>query len=305
MEIFSLTLNQMLYFFTLIVVGYAAKKFKVFSDGFDMVVSRYLSFIVTPAMIIENFYQKFKIDILKEKMYLLLIACVTVFVLFVCAVNLSKLFTKDSYIRKIYTYSLTNANFGYMGYVLIEALFGADALFNMIIFTIPCNIYAFTIGINSFNPDMPKFTFKSLLTPVTVALIAGAVLGLSGIVLPEFVSGSLSGISKTMGPLAMIVTGFIIAKYKFLDIIVNCRIYLASLLRLIIIPSVVVLALKALNIDNSICMIALCTTAMPFGLNGVIFPAAYGQDTKTGASMALISDILAIITIPLLFSLFL
>ena len=305
MEIFNLTLNQMIYFFILILVGYFINRFKVIDGEFDKVISRFLSFVVSPALIIENFYEKFKADVLKENFYLLMIAFLTVIILFTVASFLSKVFTKDSYIRKIYTYSFTNANFGYMGYVLVEALFGADALFKMIIFTIPFNTYAFTIGINSFNPKVSKITIKSMITPVTISLIIGALLGISGIVLPDTVSGAIGGIAGTMGPLAMIMTGFIIAKYNFLEIIKNGRIYLASLIRLIIIPALTVLVMQALKIDNMTIMIALCTTAMPFGLNGIVFPAAYGEDTKTGASMALISDVLAVITIPLLFSLFL
>ena len=305
MEIFNLTLNQMIYFFLLILVGYFTNKFKVIDGEFDKVISRFLSFVVTPALIIENFYEKFKADVLKENGWLLLTAIASVVILFVLANLLSKIFTKDSYIRKIYTYSFTNANFGYMGYVLVEALFGADALFKMIIFTIPFNVYAFTIGINSFNPKVQKITPKSMVTPVTISLIIGAVLGLSGIVLPDTLSNAIGGLAGTMGPLAMIMTGFIIAKYNVVDIVKNLRVFIASIIRLVFIPCLTVLLMKALKIDDTTVMIALCTTAMPFGLNGIVFPAAYGEDTKTGASMALISDILAIITIPLMFGLFL
>lgn len=304
MEIFSLTLNQMIYFFILILVGYCVNKFKIIDGDFDRIISKFLSFVVTPALIIESFYEKFKINVLKENFILLIIAIITVVLLFILANILSKLFTKDLYIRKIYTYSFTNANFGYMGYVLVEALFGANALFKMIVFTIPFNIYAFTIGINSFNPNIQKITVKSMVTPVTISLVIGAVLGLSGIVLPDTVNNAIGSLSDTMGPLAMIMTGFIIAKYNIFEIMKNSGVILASLIRLIVIPLCVVFIMKIFKTDRLTLMVALCTTAMPFGLNGIVFPAAYGQDTKTGAAMALISDILAIITIPVMFGLF-
>ena len=303
MEIFSLTLNQMIYFFLLILVGYFVKKFKVIDGEFDKVISRFLSFVVSPALIIENFYEKFKINVLKENFWLLLIAVITVILLYLFANLLAKIFTPDSYIRKIYTYSFTNANFGYMGYLLVEALFGADALFKMIVFTIPFNFYAFTIGINSFNPKVQKITLRSMITPVTISLVIGAILGLSGINLPDTIENAIGATAGTMGPLAMIMTGFIIAKYDILDILKNYRIYIASIVRLVVIPVIVVFLMKMLKINEITIMIALCTTAMPFGLNGIVFPAAYGQDTKTGASMALISDIMAVITIPILFGL--
>ena len=40
----------------------------------------------------------------------------------------------------------------------------------------------------------------------------------------------------------------------------------------------------------------------PLGLNTVVFPAAYGGDTSTGASMAMISHTLCVITIPIMYA---
>jgi len=40
---------------------------------------------------------------------------------------------------------------------------------------------------------------------------------------------------------------------------------------------------------------------MPLGLNTIVIPAAYDSDTTIGASMALISNFLALITIPVVF----
>jgi len=49
-----------------------------------------------------------------------------------------------------------------------------------------------------------------------------------------------------------------------------------------------------------LCMFAFGT---PLGLNTVVFPAAHGGDTSTGASMAMISHTLSVLTIPLLYAL--
>ena len=59
-----------------------------------------------------------------------------------------------------------------------------------------------------------------------------------------------------------------------------------------------------MDTNDSIVMLTLCATAMPLGLNTVVFPAAYGGDTTPGASMALISHLMSIITIPIMFTLF-
>ena len=42
---------------------------------------------------------------------------------------------------------------------------------------------------------------------------------------------------------------------------------------------------------------------MPLGMNTIIFPAAYGGDLTTGASMAVISNIVGLISVPVILSL--
>ena len=107
-----------------------------------------------------------------------------------------------------------------------------------------------------------------------------------------------------MSPLAMILTGFVVADFSIKKLASVKRIYLASILRLIVLPLAFVLILKLLKTDDTIVMLTLCATAMPLGLNTVVFPAAYGGDTTLGASMALISHLISIVTIPIMFSLF-
>ena len=43
---------------------------------------------------------------------------------------------------------------------------------------------------------------------------------------------------------------------------------------------------------------ALCTVAMPAGLNTIVFPKLIGKNSENGASVALISSLFSIITIP-------
>ena len=107
-----------------------------------------------------------------------------------------------------------------------------------------------------------------------------------------------------MSPLAMILTGFIVANFSIKTLTKVKRIYLASIIRLVILPVIFVLVLKLLKTDSTVIMLTLCATAMPLGLNTVVFPAAYNGDTTPGASMALISHLMSVVTIPIMFTLF-
>lgn len=41
----------------------------------------------------------------------------------------------------------------------------------------------------------------------------------------------------------------------------------------------------------------------PCGMNTVVYPAAYGEDCRPGASMVLVSSLLAFVTVPIMYSL--
>ena len=49
---------------------------------------------------------------------------------------------------------------------------------------------------------------------------------------------------------------------------------------------------------------AICSLAMSLGLNTIIIPNTLGKDTRVASSMALVSHILACITIPVILAVF-
>ena len=84
----------------------------------------------------------------------------------------------------------------------------------------------------------------------------------------------------------------------------NKKVYIVSALRLIVIPAVFVTALRLVGADKIVVTLALVLLSTPLGMNTIVYPASFGGDTKTGASMTMISSILSIITIPLMYLIF-
>ena len=98
--------------------------------------------------------------------------------------------------------------------------------------------------------------------------------------------------------MAMLLAGFVIGGYEFKSLLADKKVYIATLLRLIVIPGIIVLSLKTLGTNKEIMTLALIAFATPLGLNTIVYPASYGGDTKTGASMAMISQTLSVVNLP-------
>ena len=101
----------------------------------------------------------------------------------------------------------------------------------------------------------------------------------------------------------MVLTGFVIGGYDFKELLQDKKVYIATALRLLILPAVFIGLLLLTKASDYTLVLALFAFATPLGMNTVVFPAAYGGETKTGAAMAMISHTLSILTIPLMYSL--
>ncbi len=306
MEVFLATLNQMLVLFLFLALGFFLNRELLLPVTSSTVLSKLETYLFVPCLIFSVFYKYCTLENLTEKwtymLYGLAIMAVSLFI----AIFLAKVFAKDGYLKRIYTYSFAVANFSFMGNAVVLGVFGESVLFDYMIFTLPLNVYVYSIGTASLKPtdDAKKISIKTFINPIFISLILGAILGFAEIPLPNFLTSAITSAGNCMSPLAMLLTGFVVGNFSLRQLIKDKKVYLASLIRLIILPAIFMLVLILLKIDNAILRVALCATAMPLGLNTVVFPAAYGGDTTPGASMALISHLLSVITIPVMFALF-
>ena len=306
MQVFTATLNQMLVLFIFMALGFFLNKKQLLPLDESVVLSKLETYAFVPCLVFSVFYKYCTVENFKQKWTYMLYGAAVMAVSLPIGIVLAKLFAKDGYLKKIYTYSFAVANFSFMGNAVVLGVFGEKVLFDYMIFTLPLNLYVYSIGTASLIPAEKggKLSVKTFVNPIFIALILGAVCGLLSVPLPKFITTAISSAGACMSPLAMLLTGFVIGGYSLKTLASDKKVYLASVIRLIILPSVFMAVLLLLKTDKDIIRVALCATAMPLGLNTVVFPAAYGGDTTPGAGMALVSHLISVITIPVMFSIF-
>lgn len=282
-------------------VGYLLAKTKIADSAQTKLLSCLCLYVFLPCNVFKTFAGRFTLEYLAQKYVLVLGAAVIVAVLALVAIPLSRLLTKHGYQQKVYHYSLTIPNFGYIGYALAEGIFGGETLLDVMMFAIPLSAYTYTIGYCMLTNS--KVTVKRLANPVTIAMVLGAVVGLAGIKMPAIVNTFLGNASGCMAPVSMLLTGMVISEYAMRDMLGRWQVYFVTAMRLLVIPCVVGLVLKLLRLDVLL-LPAIMMLAMPCGMNTIIFPKLMGEDCKAGASMAFVSSVLCCLTIPLCLLLF-
>ncbi len=318
MQTFLIMLNPMLTMLLCIAVGYVLRQTKILSPDSGKVIAKLVTWVFAPALSFSTMAKNFTVSSLSTHGVNIGFSCFTIAVSMGIAILLSRLFVKEpSPERGIYQYALTFSNFGYMADPIILDMFGDEALAYYKLFTLPASIMVYVWGIGVLVPkgaDRGGALTKILNAP-TVAMFLGMIVGISGLGnhLPAFMTSTLDSLKVCMGPMAMLLTGVTVANYSFSRMIKNKKVYVASVLRLVILPCALVAlvlgakelinSLFSVQIDNLVVYLVFFFMAMPLGLNTVVFPEAYGGNPETGASMALISNTLGVITIPLLYML--
>lgn len=312
MQYFNVTLAQTLILFIFILTGFVVRRLNIVGEGSYRILSKLEANVFIPALTINTFMKRFTAQSVSDMYHYLIVSTLILSLAALIGFACARFFSSDSYVRRIYVMALTISNFSFMGNAVILGAFGEDMLFKYLIFTVPVNIFTYTVGIALLKPDF-KVEAKAFINPVMISIIVGALLGLTGLGnrLPVFIDGAVSAAASCMSPIAMMLAGIVVAEYKTKELLTNKRVYICTVMRLFAIPAILVLAVKLIGlifpscVGNEMIIMVLCAYAMPIGLNTVVYPAAYGADTKLGASMALISHTLSVISIPLMFMLFL
>lgn len=305
--IFTATLNQMLFLFLLIAIGYVLAKLNLVPEKTENTLSKLENYIFLPALILGNFISNFTIDKLNN--YKSLIIGSIVVEIFVIAISflVSRAVTKDSFLRNIFLYGLCFSNFGFMGNAVVSALF-PDIFAEYVIFTLVLwsGIYLWGAPVLLIGDNDEKMNFKkaikNFLNPMFIAMLIGMVIGIAKIRVPAFIDNVIVSLGDCMSPIAMLLTGMTVARSKLKEMVAYKSIYIITIFRLIVYPLIFVFISKFIPESlNTFVICTLVSLAMPLGLNTIVIPSAYGKDTRIASGMALVSHLFACITIPVMF----
>lgn len=306
MDIFTSTLNQIIFLFSLIAVGYILAKGRFVADNSASVLSKLENTVFIPALVLGTFIENFTVERISSTWKLLVVSCIIIIIVIPLVIFISKCVTKDKYLQKIYTYGLSFSNFGFMGNAVVSALF-PDIFFEYLIFTLPLWSMIYLWGVprlliaDAGKKQSFKESMKAFVNPMFVAMIVGMITGLSGIRLPSWLYSVVSVSGDCMSPIAMLLTGMTVSAISLKKTFTNVQIYIVSIIRLVVLPLIFIAVASFVPMSDTVYICALCSLAMPLGLNTIVIPSAYGKDTTVASGMAVISHLLSCITIPLIF----
>ena len=190
-----------------------------------------------------------------------------------------------------------------MGYPVLAAAFGNEAVFLTSIFNMPFNLVAFSYGIYLLakeNKDGTGFDAKKLINPGVISAILAIVIYGAGIRFPKVIVDGTGMIGDITTPISMLVLGISLAQVPVRELFNEIRIYPMTVIRLIILPLITFLVLSIFTNDAMLLGIATMTAAMPVASMSVMLTNQYGGNEKLAAVGVFISTVCSVATIPLM-----
>lgn len=289
--------EQVFILFVFALVGFILSKAKLVRSDKVGLLSTLEFYVFMPCVSFNTFSERFTVEYLQEKYPLILISIGILVILELLARLIAPRMSKDSYQQLVYRYSLIIPNFGYFGIALMQGLFGGDGLMDMMIFTLPMSVYTNTIGYKILTNQPGKLPLSKLLTPSIIAMILGGVVGIAGLSVPGMLMQISEKSAVCMAPISMLLAGAVISQYDLKELLADRKAYFICAMRLLVIPALLFGLLKLLGLQSAM-LAAIITYCVPCGLNPIVYGKLTGQDCRIGASLTLISTVLAMVTIP-------
>ncbi|MBE6583403.1 MAG: hypothetical protein E7649_00285 [Ruminococcaceae bacterium] len=292
----------------LMVVGFICRKLKIIDDVASKRLSALILKVGQPAMIINALASaKYSLENLEMAGKMVLFGFAFHIVLAIFAFALCIVLKRNLDEQKISEFSLVFANCAFIGFPIFEALFGPEGLFMASFLVISFNVFMWTWGLAIFarkRKDIKITVKKVLLNFGTVPSVIGfGLFALQapeiGFVTPAFILDACKFLSNLCTPISVLITGALIATLKPKQIFTKWQVLYFNAIKLFVLPLIVCLITKLLNIPYNYAMFFTAAAALPAASSVSMLSETYGLDSGYSALVVGTSSLLCVATLPL------
>lgn len=300
----SLFAIEMLLLYGISLIGFIARKIKVFNEHAVTVLTQLILYITLPALILYSLDITFSLTILHEFLWLIGLSFVSMTGAIILASWLGKLITLPHHQKHVFKGIIIFGNQGFIGYAIMYILFQEQGVLYLTIFNIYYLILIWTYGIYLFTKQAATIDWKNIfLNPGIISTVLGLICFLTPLSIPKQIGLTLHSIGTMTVPLSMMVIGCLIADIDFKQItqyLRNYYLWLASLLKLLLIP-LLLLPFVYFELAFPLLATAVIVSGMPTASTMSLYAQKFGGDSYFASIGVLITTCLCIVTVPLLY----
>ncbi len=300
-----LLLQQMIVLFILMGIGYYCYKKGIITDEVSRKLSAIVVNIANPALVLVGGMGEERISG-EELRDTIVIALFMYAALLILAAVLPGLLRIEEKSRGTYRAMTVFSNIGFMGFPVINALYGTSALLYATFFVIPYNILIYTYGVAAIagkasegKEEGQRFSIKGLLNIGFLSCVVTIVIYFMDLPVPVFAKSTLTHLSNLTSPLSMMVIGASLAAIDLRELFTDGKLLLFSVVKLILIPVMGLLIIRQFVDSELLLGVCLVMLATPVGSMTAMLSQQYDGDYEMASKAVALTTILSVATMPL------
>ena len=287
--------------FIFLLLGFGLNKSKVITSTGERALSDILLKAVLPFMIINSSQHTYSSEAVSG-----MITCAAFAIgyyalsLLVLRLSLKKVNILEDEKRIMITCTVF-ANTGFVGFPLMEALYGSYGLLLAAVFNLCYNLFFYTYAVYLFSKK-PRFAlFDMFKSSVSVASLVAIVMFIIPWRMPGFIYDTFKLIGDMTVPMSMMVMGSMLASVNIKKLLTDKKAYVVSALRLLVLPALMMGALMMASNwieimpETKSVLVLMC--ALPCGSMNVIFAENYDIAPHFSARTVSLSMVFMLVTI--------
>ena len=296
---FVIIVNQILKMLLLLLLGCLCFRMRLIDENGSKVLANLLLMVVNPMLAIVSLQTEYSAHLAQGLLVAYLLAFLTHLVAAILSTILIR--TTDNPDCGIDRFASMYSNCGFIGIPLVQSILGNEGVLYLTAYMTVFNIFSWTHGMMVMTGNFsPKELLKGLLSPMILSSLLGLLLFFAEIRIPALLADSMNYVASMNTPLAMMIAGISVAQTDLFGMLKNKKMYLISLLKLLVLPAIVLIGLAAAHLPSTVACTILVAAACPVAATGTAFALRFQKNYRYASELYAFTTIASLVTIPLL-----
>ena len=312
----TVIIEQMAKLFLILCLGTVLARLEILDVHTKQKLTKLLLYVTTPLMMIDAFHDRMLEaqsqtgnDVSVGTLFALSFAFYLILIVLSLVLVFAMRIPKTD--RRVYLFMTIFGNVGFMGFPVVQSVYGTEGLFYAAILNSVFNIFVYTFGVvlmggasadegSSFQDTLRGIPWKKLLlTPAVLCTAVGVVIFAFRIRLPGILADTCNTLGGLTSPIAMMVVGANLSGMKFREMVTDMRMNVYVLLRQIALPLIFWLIIRLLTPHAVLAPTLLLMACMPAANTTALFATEYHCNEKLASQGIFLTTLFSLISFPL------
>lgn len=297
-------MEKMLVLFFAMAAGFVCGKRGWLDDAGNRTISRLVVMLTNPMLALSSVLGKQRLMSNRQVLQLTAVAFVLLFSCMAISGLVMRVLKVPEADRGLMRFLFSYCNISYIGYPVVQSLFGMDASFYVTVVVLCSQLLMWSYGVHLVSGH-GKFHWHwgILKNHCLIASLTSYIIYLTGLQLPEIFSSMCSFIGQTTSPLIMLITGSALALMPLKNVFTNGKLYAMYAIKLVLLPAAAFFLLRGIIHDELLLGVIVTVLCIPSATNATNIAYLYGGNHELASSGVMLSTLASMVTMPVLLQL--